>query len=167
MVVASTGEMESAEAFTKSCNVYVSRHDAVVLVAAVWNHAGLFAEMVDGVSRGSQADIDELGAIITSKLAACRFEPSFNYRDLKKSDWPAFRASGLKTIRAFEDGFVRIDVRGENFSTLAWEVSSPPFFNGARLVSRRSPVGGSGAQGDWLIEFAQFFIEVETKTKTA
>jgi hypothetical protein len=38
------------------------------------------------------------------------FSEPVNLRAHKKTDWPAFRASNMKTVRQFEDSFVRVSV---------------------------------------------------------
>ncbi len=157
--------MHGPEKFTKACAVFVSRTDDTVLVAAMWNHGGAFVDMDDGVAFCDAADFEAVGRVVMERLAACRFEPKFDHRGRKKSDWPAFRASKMKSMRAFEDRFVRLSVHGLHGETFYWEVMSPEFFNGSRLQTVVTP-GSPSARGESLVELARFFVEVEKKTET-
>jgi hypothetical protein len=52
-----------------------------------------------------------LGQSVWEALLSFRsFSEPVNLRAHKKTDWPAFRASGMKTVRQFEDSFVRVSV---------------------------------------------------------
>jgi hypothetical protein len=66
-----------------------------------------------------------LGVAVADALAACQFEPNFNYSDQKPSDWPAFQASGERTIRAFERNWIGLQVRGANDQNITWLLTGP------------------------------------------
>ena len=51
-----------------------------------------------------------LGQNVWESRLLFRKIPSLNLRSSKKSDWPAYRASGLKSIRDFENQYVRVPV---------------------------------------------------------
>jgi len=72
--------------------------------------AGLHYE-TDRIWRGSYSDFHLLGAEVVSACAAS--ERKFHLasrRDTKRSDWPAFQASGAKSIRQFESDYVRYSI---------------------------------------------------------
>jgi hypothetical protein len=52
-----------------------------------------------------------LGQRVWEALLLFRRTPNLNLRSRKKTDWPAFRAPGSKSVRAFEGEFVRIVVQ--------------------------------------------------------
>jgi hypothetical protein len=56
------------------------------------------------------APAETLGQNAWESLLLFRKTPGLNLRSSKKSDWPAYRASGLKSIREFEDQYVRVSV---------------------------------------------------------
>ncbi len=51
-----------------------------------------------------------LGQNVWESLLLFRKTPGLNLRSSKKSDWPAYRASGVKSIREFENQYVRVSV---------------------------------------------------------
>jgi hypothetical protein len=102
-----------SEAFVRACNVYISRKSGKVLVASLFNHAGLWAEGPTPVLE-SLGEPEVLCVQVKEQLAACVFLPEFNYRDRRKSELPAYNASGLRSMSAFEKEFARYSVRGAN-----------------------------------------------------
>jgi hypothetical protein len=118
---------QAPPAFVRACTVYLAPGQGVALVAALFNHAGLFAEQPEGVARCERGDPAALGAAVRAALAACRYEPVFDYRDRKRTDWPAFRQSGCRSVRAFEESYVPIGIQGVNDANLSYAVASPPF----------------------------------------
>lgn len=56
----------------------------------------------------------ELGAVVLSKLLETYVFPKPAYKENKLADWPAFRASGAKTGRAFEENSIYITVATVN-----------------------------------------------------
>ena len=111
--------------FVRGCSIYLSAAEGVALVATVFNHGGLFAERPDAVASTSLGDVEQLGRLIHDALAGCAYEPQFDYRELKRTEWPAFRRSGLSSVRDFERRFEGVIVRGANDSNLVWIVESP------------------------------------------
>jgi hypothetical protein len=158
--------VQTAENFTRTCAVYVSRTDDVALIAAMLNHAGAYTEMPGGVAVVRATDFDAVGRAVQEKLDACRFEPRFDHRGRKKTDWPAYLASGMRSTTAFERRFVRLSVAGLHGETRQWKALSPEFFNGACLHALSSWSGPAEERGEWLITLARFFIEVEKKTES-
>jgi hypothetical protein len=91
-------------------HVYLSHSGrGVVLAAVAVNDAGIryepdFAILLPPSS--SPARIGQAVADVLSKYS----HKDRNLRDHKKTDWPAFRASGLKSVRAFEQDFSYVAV---------------------------------------------------------
>ena len=56
------------------------------------------------------APSETLGQSVWESLLLFRKRPGLNLRPIKKSDWPTYRASGIKSIREFEDQYVRVSV---------------------------------------------------------
>ncbi|HEU4699668.1 MAG TPA: hypothetical protein VFS40_10835 [Gemmatimonadales bacterium] len=133
---------QAPPAFVRGCTVYFAPGHDTVLVAALFNHGGLFAEQPDGVARCATGDVPALGAAARAALAACRYEPAFDYRDRKRTDWPAFRASGCRSVREFEQLYVPFGIRGANEANLAYVIESPPY--GACAVSLTATTDAHG-----------------------
>jgi hypothetical protein len=113
--------------FFRACNVYCRPESNQVIVAAVYNHGGLTAEMPAGASVFAFSDSDALKRAIQAALDRCEYEEKFNYSGLKPTDWPAFQASGYKTVKRFETEFIPLAIRGVNVKNFFYEVSSPGF----------------------------------------
>jgi hypothetical protein len=53
---------------------------------------------------------ETIGQAVWESLLLFRHTPNVNLRPRNRTDWPAFRASGAKSVRAFEDEYVRVSV---------------------------------------------------------
>ena len=108
----------SKKSIVRSCNVYVESNRGRFIVAPCFDHGGLFMEM-PGKTRVVEGGSEEmLGTSIQKALTESVFQSKFNYRDYKKSDWPAFKVSGEKTIKGFEEKFLALRViEGESVYT--------------------------------------------------
>jgi hypothetical protein len=113
--------------FFKACNVYCRPESDQVIVASVYNHGGLMAEKPGGASIASFSDTSALNSAICASIDGCQYEENFNYFGQKRSDWPAFQASGYKTIKRFEAEFIRLLIKGVNEKNLFYDVASPEF----------------------------------------
>ena len=113
--------------FLKACNVYCHPENDRAIVAAVYNHSGLFAEKPNETSVIEFSDGDALSLAIQTAISRCEFAEDFNYSDLKRTDWPAFQASGYKTAKRFKDDFFQLSIYGVNEKNLIYEIASPEF----------------------------------------
>jgi len=111
--------------FVRACGVFVSSNQDDVLVAEVYNAAGLFTERPAGVSRAPFGDADLLGAAVHRALKACIYLDEIDVSAKKPTDWPAFKASGCKTVRKFEEQYVRVFIAGANQKNLFYTLSAP------------------------------------------
>ena len=119
----STGQ--EATHFVRVCTVYFSADRDTALVAPMFNHAGLFAEQPGAVGEARVEDAAALGQAIRDALDRCVFQPEFNLAGKKRTDWPAYRASGCRSVREFEQRFAPILIQGANASNLVAIVESP------------------------------------------
>jgi hypothetical protein len=67
-----------------------------------------------------------LGTTILAALCRTEVRPETSHRDSKKSAWPAYRASGSKSIRAFEAEYLRLQVRGANTANVTYVIEGRP-----------------------------------------
>jgi hypothetical protein len=126
--------------FVRWCNAYVNRKTGDVMVARCFNHDGMSAEIPGGTVRLAAPGTAEVGAAVAAALDACVYEETFNYRHTKRSDWPAFQVSGERTMRAFEEKWVRMQIRGANEENETWELIGPEIgSHGLRLVAVAVP----------------------------
>ena len=117
----------TAREFFKACNVYCRPEADQVIVASVFNHGGLMAEKPGGSTIARFSDSAALNAAVRDALEACEYNEQFNYSDQRKSDWPAYQASGYKTMKRFEAEFIRLLVKGVNEKNFFYDVISPEF----------------------------------------
>lgn len=113
--------------FMRQCNVYYSQNADRVIVASTYNHGGLFAEKPRGAVLLTRAGLVKLEEVIRQALSTCEYITDFDYSSYKRSDWPAFKASGEAVIRSFEANFSCFIVCGSNEKNLWYKISSPPF----------------------------------------
>jgi hypothetical protein len=117
----------AAPEYFRACNVYCRPDADQVIVASVYNHGGLMAEKQGGASIVKFSDPASLHDAIRAALDACEYDAHFNYSDQKKSDWPAYQASGYKTMKKFEAEFIRLLVKGVNEKNFFYDVTTPEF----------------------------------------
>jgi hypothetical protein len=133
-----------AREFFRACNVYCQPDADQVIVAAVYNHGGLMAEMPGGARIVKFSDSPKLHEAVRAALEACEYQKNFNYSDQKKSDWPAYQASGYKTIKRFEAEFIRLLVKGVNEKNFFYDVTTPEFGElGLHLTVTVNAYGGN------------------------
>jgi hypothetical protein len=150
-------------AFIRWCNVYLQPGSGQAIVADCFNHGGLQAEIAGAARMIDGSDEADLGREVLAALLACRWEPSFNYRDRKRSDWPAYRASGESSIRRFEQGWRQFCVAGANASNIMWELSvlleEEHQLTMAAVVSRPNDPDGLGRGLRFLEACANSFLD--------
>lgn len=112
------------------------------------------AEKPGGTKVVKFSDSAELHEAVRAALNACEYEENFNYSDQKKSDWPAYQASGFKTIKRFEAEFIRLLVKGVNEKNLFYDVTTPAFGDlGLHLTVTVNAYGGDyGEAVDYILK---------------
>ncbi len=150
--------------FIRWCDVFVDSAGQHVIVAACFNHGGLSAEMPDGAAVHDAGDVAVVGAAVHSALEQCRFEKAFNYSAAKKSEWPAYRVSGVRSMRQFEQEWTRLQVRGANEYNVTWEVSGPEIGDhGLRLVAVVAPTFDPSKTGAAVLYVASESLRMSTR----
>lgn len=148
--------------FFRACNVYCQPEVDQVVVAAVYNHGGLLAEMPGRATIGKFSDSVKLHDAVRAALGACEYEPDFDYFHRKRSDWPAYQASGYKTIKRFEAEFIRLMVKGGTEKNAWYDVTSPEFGElGLHLTVTVNANGGNYG------EAVQYIVKNYVACKTA
>ena len=147
--------------YVKQCFVYISKVDESALVAKTYNHGGMFAEIDEGVHKSDVSKAADLGQLIINAFSECKFELDFDYSNMKKSDWPAYKKSGYKTIKRFEKEYSRYSIQGANEHNVTYLLLSEHFKNGIQLMSGRSSGSTAEEIGIWVVDFHSFFQRVE------
>lgn len=79
--------------------------DEMILIGTLAGHLE-----VGSVRQPFLLDVLELGKLVEKALASYTpITPTYSKSD-KKSDWPSYQASGLKTMKAFERDLIDVDV---------------------------------------------------------
>lgn len=121
---------EPKQALPRRANVAFYR-DEMMLVGSM---AG-FIEVKATRAPGS-LDNEQLGNLVDAALAEYDEKaPTFSVSG-KKSDWPSYKASGLKTIKSFERGLIEVGVQRTSQETILRGIYYP---NQELAVEMRMP----------------------------
>jgi hypothetical protein len=91
--------------------VYMSQRQAKLIICPVSSiERGFDTEQEPLAVLPYSCPPETLGQGVWESLLLFRKTPNVNIRSRKKTDWPAYRASGAKSVRAFEDEYVRVSV---------------------------------------------------------
>ncbi len=109
----------------KSVTLYISKaHNKIIVCPRCVNNAGIIYEHEPCTLLNFPPDHSVLGEEVLRNFHLFGLKDK-NLRDQKKSDWPAFKSSGLKTIKSFEDSFVPIFISGNNESNIMLSIEAP------------------------------------------
>ena len=117
--------LELKRKFRRMSRVYLDVQEGRAMVSSMFNHGGLFAEKPDGVLLLDDVNAASLGELVIDRMADCTYATMANYSGRKPSDWPAYQASGLKTIKRFEEVFKCYLVMSANEQNIIWNIESP------------------------------------------
>ena len=102
------------------CLYFSTSHDQVIIAPFYKNYAGIYYEQDVCTTYSLSTDNETLGNEIIS--AFYKFE--IKDKDLarhKKSDWPAYKHSKTKTMKSFEECYVRMELSGANEANIILE----------------------------------------------
>lgn len=109
--------------FAKHAMVYASRTDTKVVVVAqhyVGRPGALMIESEDVVVLEDGNENSGLAQAILKALDSTRVLPDQELRDKKRSEWPAYIASGCRSILQFESEFIAVHVSGAEVNQCVW-----------------------------------------------
>uniref|UniRef100_UPI001E3FD2CA hypothetical protein n=1 Tax=Pelomonas sp. KK5 TaxID=1855730 RepID=UPI001E3FD2CA len=114
---------KSIESAARAVHVYVS--EAAMIVAATHrNPAGVYFEQANATFIAGTPSAEVLGREF--QAAFQRFSMmEANLRSLKKEDWPAFQASGSRSVTQFESAFRVVSCCSVNASNTVVRASTP------------------------------------------
>lgn len=151
-----------AKQFQRACVVYFERDGDRVLIASLLNRDDIWTEQPDGVVVVNRMEPIGLGEALKAQLAKCVMQPAFNFRGMKKADWPAFIASGARSITAFEKAYARYNVAGANEANLFWVAESGKVNNEFTLKSSINAHADAPETGEWMVRMHQNYLRVES-----
>jgi hypothetical protein len=152
--------------FMKSTAIYLHRREDRALVAThKWDE---YPSEVDGaVSEGKISDRVALGSMIAEGFHSCFFAKRSPEELRKKpTDWPAFKASGEKSVRRFEDNWVCYQISSLIGAPQALQIFSPTLHevgylsHGINLPTNRLAKQDFNT-GSKVAAFHQYFLAIE------
>ena len=115
--------------------VYVSdKHKHIVIASLSQNDAGIIYEQNTCRSVDLPVDVAELGALIINSFDEYSVKDA-NLRDHKASEWPAFKHSKSKSVKAFEQDYIRISIDGANEKNIILLFEGQPHKNSELTVN--------------------------------
>ena len=110
----------------KEARIYLADESkAAIVVAMHHNFAGLYYEQENPITISNWRDSPELALALRSALH--RFSLcDRNLRELKSSDWTAYRVSRCRSVREFQGTYLRISVRAANEAELCYIAEAQP-----------------------------------------
>jgi len=109
--------------------VYIHRSGKPIIVVTRHYNGGPGGFQVEDESPtviDNPSDPLALGTVILDALKATTARPARNYRDRKLTDWPAFRSSGARSVRRFEEEFIRLQIHGANAANATYIIEGWP-----------------------------------------
>ena len=119
----------------KRVTIYISEnHHQIIFAPLHKNAAGIYYEQDASFAYDFPISESDLGDYATRYLNLFIIQDK-NLRDLKISDWPAFKISKAKSIRNFESDYIRMSIYGANESNITLIVEGHPYKDSDLLVS--------------------------------
>jgi hypothetical protein len=94
-------------------HVYFHGGVNVLAAAATGTPGNLHAEFDAPIVEAEPVDEERLGEMALQALLAFRSEPVLSLADHKRTDWTTYKASGAKSVKAFEASSVTVQLRTE------------------------------------------------------
>jgi hypothetical protein len=144
--------------FIKRCTIYISSQ--TVLVATNYFNGNFYVELEGGVYDAPHAEPLLISKIVKKAMAECQFNDGIDISGKKKSDWPAFKTSGTKSMRDFERDYRRHGMAGLNEHNVTWGLESPSLPNEISMTKNVLPQDEDQKLGEAIIEFDRFYCAI-------
>jgi hypothetical protein len=117
-----------AEKIIHQANVFISKTDGVAIIVTLHynGNGGFLYEDNEPVVITPPLEPSKLGQEIITALKRTSTNLLKITAPLKRTDWPAFKASNAESVRRFEQTFIRILIRGANASNLVYVIEGEP-----------------------------------------
>ena len=84
--------------------------------------------------------LEDFGKALLEVFLASEVRAERNLRHSKSTEWPAFKASGLRTVRKFESDFIRLELSGANSTNVICMIEGEPETNSElKIVASANP----------------------------
>jgi hypothetical protein len=122
----SDGEQKPHEAMKKFARVFIARSRARAIVVGMrMNEHDVWYEEDSPTVLEEPFTADDLGNAIAVAMGKTE-RKTRNLRDGKLTDWPAYKASGERAVRKFEESHIEISVEGANAANLIAVITGNP-----------------------------------------
>jgi hypothetical protein len=123
-----SSETEMTVKYSHHARVFVSRHDETAIIVALHYNGpkGLLFEDYHPVVLRGPLEAAALGHETKAALDKTQIRPPVSFANHKLKDWPAFKASKMKTGRRFEQDFIDIHLSGANEVNLVYLIEGYP-----------------------------------------
>ncbi|MDX1651902.1 MAG: hypothetical protein R3277_05385 [Brumimicrobium sp.] len=113
----------------KNCALYISdKHNHLVIAARMENKDGLNMEQENSNGFDLPISEEDLGQEIIDAMNKYEFA-DIRLEGKKMSDWPAYKASKSKSIRAFENDYMYISISNQNEGNIIMDIEGRPHQN--------------------------------------
>jgi tryptophanyl-tRNA synthetase len=117
---------EEQKKLTKRMAVYISdKYQQIIIARLHENEAGIIYEQENCVNLDSTVSTLDLGTEVINSLNLYSLK-KVNLRENKLTDWPAFKHSKSKSVRAFKQEYIYIFVESCNEFNLVLEMKGFP-----------------------------------------
>jgi hypothetical protein len=111
----------------KHCSVYISdKREQIIIAPRHVNKAGIIYEQENCRSMPKSTSFTELGTEIIDSMNLFSLK-DINLRETKLNDWPSFKHSKSKSVRAFEQEYINISVNSCNVYNLIIDIEGFPY----------------------------------------
>ncbi len=111
----------------KHCSVYISdKHEQIIIAPRHINKAGIIYEQENCKTLSKSTSYNELGTQIIDSMNLFSLKDK-NLRETKLTDWPSFKHSKSKSVRAFEQEYKYISVDSCNEYNLIIDIEGLPY----------------------------------------
>lgn len=129
--------------------------ESVIVAALHQTLDGVYYEQAMPLVMDGQPTPERLGAAFRSGFESFSVQDR-NLRDVKRTDWPAFRASRLRSLEEFQDSFKPMPCFALNASNLIVQaVMQHPDHEGIELSVSMNPLLSPGDIGEKLLQLAR------------
>ncbi len=111
----------------KRSSVYISdKHEQIIITPRHVNKAGIIYEQEKCITLSKSTSVIELGTEVIESMNQFSLK-DINLRDKKTTDWPSFKHSKSKSVRAFEEEYINISIDSSNEYNLIIKIEGSPY----------------------------------------
>jgi hypothetical protein len=154
IMTSANSEQEPREPLRKFARVFIARSGfRAIVVGMHTNEHDIWSEDDSPTVLNKPFTAEELGNAIAEAMGRTDRINGKNLREGKLTDWPAYKASGERTVRKFDESFIEISVEGANPANLIAVITGIPQKDANLQVTSTISTGVVPAElGDRVLE---------------